>query len=450
MARFHVNTNTGNTGACKAAKGKCPFGGESGDENHYSSPEEANKAAEEFMQEKYSTVNSAYRKKDTVAVNHLPRELKKRILKEAAEGSVNLHPSVAAKVFSKDDDELIRKNVAETFKSQKILREMSTDDSARVRLGVAQSTNNLEVLKALANDPDSKVRNAAIANPKMPAKSRKAVEKAAYEQKLANLKGVKAKGNPVNEEEASPKEKPLKAATHEFTDEEKFELMKGNAQAAYQNLVKNQGLTSSERKTFEKLLNEDKMSDTKADEILANEEEIKARVKRDAVADNYYYGNPVKETHEDVSKILNYVKAAREKSKTPSTNRTLKTFDPSKETMLSEKGRSNPYAAVKELDRSLKTLKRYENMISEAEEANHTLNDDKVDLRTADINEWSAKARSAEAKSLLISKEIQYRAKNDLFESKRGLTEQELNGLIRLPIGSSRFDDVEVPGASKR
>lgn len=171
MAKHHVNPNTGNPGICKSAKGKCPFGSE---DEHFSSPEAAQKAAEKLMSEQYSTVDKAYRKKDNAAVEGMNREMKKRIISEAAEGKNNLHPSVVAKVFSKDSDELIRKNVSEKFKSQKILREMSTDESARVRLAVAQSTNNPEVLKAMANDPDIKVRKAAVSNTKIPVKARKA------------------------------------------------------------------------------------------------------------------------------------------------------------------------------------------------------------------------------------------------------------------------------------
>lgn len=179
MAKFHVNPNTGNSGTCKSAKGKCPFGSE---DEHFSSADAASEAAEKLMAEQYSAVNAAYRKKDTSALESMNRELKKRIISESVEGSNKLHPSVVAKVFSKDSDELIRKNVSEKFKSQKILREMSTDESARVRLAVAQATNNSSVLKALADDPDIAVRKAAIANKNTPVKARK-----------ASLEAIKAK-----------------------------------------------------------------------------------------------------------------------------------------------------------------------------------------------------------------------------------------------------------------
>lgn len=173
MARHHVNPNTGNSSVCKAAIKGCPFGGESGQENHYSTAEEASAAAEKLMKESYSAVKVAYRKKDSTHVSVMNRELKKRIIIEASESKNDLHPSVVAKVFSKDHDELIRRNVAQRFKSQKILREMSDDESAKVRLTVAKSTNNPAVLTALASDKDAFVRRAVIVNANTPVKAKK-------------------------------------------------------------------------------------------------------------------------------------------------------------------------------------------------------------------------------------------------------------------------------------
>lgn len=44
--RYHVNPVTGEYGVCRAEKGKCPFGGATGDENHYATEEEARRASE--------------------------------------------------------------------------------------------------------------------------------------------------------------------------------------------------------------------------------------------------------------------------------------------------------------------------------------------------------------------------------------------------------------------
>lgn len=46
--RFHVNPATGDYGPCHAVQGKCPFGGGSGDDNHYKTMGEAKSASEEW------------------------------------------------------------------------------------------------------------------------------------------------------------------------------------------------------------------------------------------------------------------------------------------------------------------------------------------------------------------------------------------------------------------
>lgn len=46
--RFHVNPATGDYGPCHAVQGKCPFGGGSGDDNHYKTMSEAKSASEEW------------------------------------------------------------------------------------------------------------------------------------------------------------------------------------------------------------------------------------------------------------------------------------------------------------------------------------------------------------------------------------------------------------------
>lgn len=186
MAKIHVNTNSGDVGTCKATKGNCPFGGESGEENHYSTREEAVAASEEFMAKKYNEVYKGYRRGETEGMG-LPDTLKKRLIKEANEGSVDVFPASIGRVLSKDKDELIRKTVAETLNSQKLLRDMSDDESARVRKAVALRTNNREVLAKLANDSDGKVRHAAINNPKTPVKARKAAQEAIKQANIQNL-----------------------------------------------------------------------------------------------------------------------------------------------------------------------------------------------------------------------------------------------------------------------
>lgn len=186
---IHVNTNTGETGTCRAKKGQCPFGGESGTENHYDTREEAVAAAEKHMESVYKDVHKGYVAKKVDGLG-LPTDMKKRLIKEAAEGK--LYGAIVGRTMAKDSDELIRKQVAENINSQKLLRDMSDDDSARVRKAVAQRTRNRAVLAKLANDSDAKVRYAAIHNSNTPVKARKAAQAAIREANLENLKKARS------------------------------------------------------------------------------------------------------------------------------------------------------------------------------------------------------------------------------------------------------------------
>lgn len=168
----HVNTNTGEVSVCKAKKGGCPFGGESGTDNHYGTQEEARAGSEKLMEATYANINKSYRKKATGI--EIPEKMAQKVIRDAVEGKNKIHPSVAAKVFSTSNSERVRLVAAREVKSQKFLREMSTDSSALVRIEVAKSSNNPAVLATLAKDGDAKVRKAALSNKKIPDRARTA------------------------------------------------------------------------------------------------------------------------------------------------------------------------------------------------------------------------------------------------------------------------------------
>lgn len=194
--KFHIN-DAGETGACKASVKTCKFSGngESVDGvagGHYSTREEATEAAEKFLDSKYKDVYKGYRKGETEGMGMAP-ELKKKLIAESEAGNINVSPACIGRVLSQDKDELIRKKVAETLSSQKLLRDMSDDESARVRAAVATRTNNRTVLAKLASDPDSKVRAAAIQNQSTPAKARKAAQTAIKAANLSKIAKVSQK-----------------------------------------------------------------------------------------------------------------------------------------------------------------------------------------------------------------------------------------------------------------
>lgn len=81
----HINTNTGEVSRCKAQKGGCPFGGESGSDNHFSTPEEARAGAEKLMAATYGTVSTPQRKQETanVVTERMTRKINKLNAKAA-------------------------------------------------------------------------------------------------------------------------------------------------------------------------------------------------------------------------------------------------------------------------------------------------------------------------------------------------------------------------------
>jgi len=194
-SKFHIN-DAGEVGACKASIKECKFtsNGESvGTETgHYTSREEAIKGSEDFLEKKHKDVYKSYRKGVTDG-GDFSDSLKKRLIKESEAGEINVSPATIGRFLSKDKNELIRKTVAETLTSQKLLRDMSDDESARVRKAVAMRTNNRDVLAKLAKDEDGTVRHAAINNQKTPSKARKAAKSAIKEANIKNLAKARTK-----------------------------------------------------------------------------------------------------------------------------------------------------------------------------------------------------------------------------------------------------------------
>ena len=62
MSKFHINDND-ISGPCGAEKGKCPFGGESGEDNHYATKEEAEQRAQQMLSEKYGSFKTSKKSK---------------------------------------------------------------------------------------------------------------------------------------------------------------------------------------------------------------------------------------------------------------------------------------------------------------------------------------------------------------------------------------------------
>lgn len=57
--RYHINPKLGIPSVCRAEKGKCPYGGASGNENHFDTFSEAQKRSQEIFEETYRILPSS-------------------------------------------------------------------------------------------------------------------------------------------------------------------------------------------------------------------------------------------------------------------------------------------------------------------------------------------------------------------------------------------------------
>lgn len=62
---YHINPETGRVNICRATKQKCPYGGETGQENHFSTKEEAKHHNEKILSEIYSNTTSLRKTKNS-------------------------------------------------------------------------------------------------------------------------------------------------------------------------------------------------------------------------------------------------------------------------------------------------------------------------------------------------------------------------------------------------
>jgi len=62
---YHINKETGRVNICRATKQKCPYGGKTGQENHFATKEEAKQHNEKILSEIYSNTTSLRKTKNS-------------------------------------------------------------------------------------------------------------------------------------------------------------------------------------------------------------------------------------------------------------------------------------------------------------------------------------------------------------------------------------------------
>lgn len=155
--RFHLGTR--GPSACAATKGNCPYGGESGSENHFKTLSEAAEAYENSMG---GSVSAPLQKDAFDDVSDVDT-----LILEAADENISRG---RMGVLAKHEDPAVRRVVATSPKaSVSLLRRLAQDTDEETRAAVASNENtDEENLSQLIQDKSALVSAAAAANDRTP------------------------------------------------------------------------------------------------------------------------------------------------------------------------------------------------------------------------------------------------------------------------------------------
>lgn len=231
----------------------------------------------------------------------------------------------------------------------------------------------------------------------------------------------------------------LKAADYKFSKEEEMLIKQSNAQAAYEKSFPKFSIVAADRKKIEKVLESGKVSDKVADELLDKRETLFVR--------SVYSTKESNEKHaEGVDKVYGYIKKLREGSNTPSTLPTTDSFDPSKETVFSDKdARNNPYVASRTLKKSLDESDKFKKISSEVSERfNNTSDEYEKEVLAEELKTLSIASDRHLAKSEAVAKEMIWLSENnESFKSR--LDTNQLKSIQSLVVKSKR-NNVPIKG----
>lgn len=155
--RFHLGTR--GPSACAAVKGNCPFGGESGSENHFNTLAEA---AGEYETSMGGSLSKPLQKDDFDDVNDVDS-----LIMEASDENISRG---RMGILAKHEDSAVRRVVAVSPKaSVSLLRRLASDTDEETRAAVASNENTSEEnLSELLEDKSTLVAVAAAGNHSTP------------------------------------------------------------------------------------------------------------------------------------------------------------------------------------------------------------------------------------------------------------------------------------------
>lgn len=106
MRRYHINPKTGVPSICRAEQGKCPYGGKTGEQNHYDTYGEAQKKSQQYFEKLYNLLPNGIPNNSKEIMNEVESKLK--VNKEMADKLKSGTPfEVTKEIIQTTDENLI-------------------------------------------------------------------------------------------------------------------------------------------------------------------------------------------------------------------------------------------------------------------------------------------------------------------------------------------------------
>lgn len=171
MSKFHINPETGNASACRASGDGCPFGG---NDQHYSSQQEAQGAYEETMEAQQGAVSTMSVSKKRKSLNELDADEKLDLARDTDDAET-LELLAEESVRENDEDTLaviVENPHTSTELINRIAGDLSEYECHDAQVALAKNPRLTEGnLIHLAEAPSWQVHEAIVDNPNVTTKA---------------------------------------------------------------------------------------------------------------------------------------------------------------------------------------------------------------------------------------------------------------------------------------
>lgn len=183
--RYHVNPMTGSPSICRAEKGRCPYGGSTGESNHYDTYSEAQKASQMYFEKMYQILPDALSVNENEVVKELKEKQKIKNLESIPTGTQN---EICDKIMDSENENLVmgivdgeiyqdsdweytsvalqNKNISKRFLKEALYDYPDEFDlKARTWLSLNESLSHDEVVSIIEDENENmQVRTVALQN----------------------------------------------------------------------------------------------------------------------------------------------------------------------------------------------------------------------------------------------------------------------------------------------